>query len=255
MTKALQMQTKMDGKRALVTGGTRGIGAAITLALASRGYHVQVTARSSASFDDFMEATDGDLTHNIDFMACDFESAQQVATLEEHLRETDVDILINNAGINKISPVSDIHIDDFALIQRVNVEVPFLLSKAVVSGMAKRQWGRIVNITSIFGTVSKSQRLSYSTSKFALHGMTCALALEYAKDNVLVNAVGPGVIETELTRNVLGKEGIDRIGKDIPIGRLGQPEEVARLVAFLASEDNSYLTGQQIIIDGGYTSA
>jgi len=141
------------------------------------------------------------------------------------------------------------------LIQRVNVEVPFLLSKAVVSGMAKRQWGRIVNITSIFGTVSKSQRLSYSTSKFALHGMTCALALEYAKDNVLVNAVGPGVIETELTRNVLGKEGIDRVSKDIPIGRLGQPEEVARLVAFLAGEDNSYLTGQQIIIDGGYTSA
>ena len=85
--------------------------------------------------------------------------------------------------------------------------------------------------------------------------MTCALALEYAKDNVLVNAVGPGVIETELTRNILGKEGIDRISKDIPIGRLGRPEEVARLVAFLASEDNSYLTGQQIIIDGGYTSA
>ena len=121
--------------------------------------------------------------------------------------------------------------------------------------MASRNWGRIVNITSIFGTVSKAHRVSYSTSKFALHGMTKALALDYATRGVLVNAVGPGVIETTLTRNVLGDNGVKQIMADIPVGRLGQPEEVARLVVFLASEANGYVTGQQIVIDGGYTSA
>lgn len=245
----------MNGKVALVTGGTRGIGAAIAIALARHGCQVLVTARSNEGFDSFASTVDNDIIDQINFMACDFEDTQQVSFLEKHLHKTNIDILINNAGINKIAAAADIDPDDFARIQRVNVEVPFLLSRAVIQQMSKNKWGRIVNITSIFGTVSKPQRLSYSTSKFALHGMTCALALEVAKDNVLVNAVGPGVIETDLTRDVLGADGIDRISRDIPMGRLGKPEEVAQLVVFLASAENTYLTGQQLIIDGGYTSA
>ena len=246
---------EFNNKKAVVTGGTRGIGAAIAEALATRGCHVLVTARSDQSFEQFSSTLNKDIADRIEFLACDFDDNHQVAAMEKYLGDNDIDILINNAGINKIALASDIDHEDFARIQKVNVEVPFRLSKAVVKGMAERKWGRIVNITSIFGTVSKSQRLSYSTSKFALHGMTKALALDFAKDNVLVNAVGPGVIETELTRNVLGKDGIEKISLDIPMGRLGQPEEIAKLVLFLASDENTYLTGQQLIIDGGYTSA
>ena len=184
----------------------------------------------------------------------DFNIDEQVKKLEEHLRNTRTDILINCAGINKIGLLEDVSFCEFSEIQRVNVEGPFRLCKAVVVGMAARDWGRIVNVTSIFGSVSKAHRLSYSTSKFALYGMTKALALDYAEKGVLVNAVAPGVVETMLTRNVLGEDGIKKMLTNIPVGRLGKPEEIAKLIAFLASEANSYMTGQQIIVDGGYTS-
>ena len=244
----------MQGKLALVTGGTRGIGAAISKALLASGCTVIVTARTKSSFDSFIIGIQDSHLNRVSFLACDFENETDVQALEEVV-SLGTDILINNAGINSIALAAEIATADFVRIQRVNVEVPFRLSKAAVTGMAARKWGRIVNITSIFGLVSKSQRLSYSTSKFALNGMTRALALDYAEDNVLVNAVGPGVIETDLTHKILGNAGIAALTKNIPIGRLGTPEEIARLVIFLAIEDNTYLTGQQIIIDGGYTSA
>jgi len=244
-----------DCRKALVTGGTRGIGAAITRTLVAAGCHVTVTARSDQSFADFLDTLANADKPQVAFICCDFENDADVMALESDVKEGAFDILINNAGINKIALTGDIELDDFTRLQKVNVEVPFRLSKAVIANMAIQKWGRIVNLTSIFGSVSKSMRASYSTSKFGLHGMTKAMALDCAKDNILINAVGPGVIETELTRNVLGADGIKMMSENIPMGRLGQPEEVAQLVAFLASEANSYLTGQQIIIDGGYTSA
>jgi 3-oxoacyl-[acyl-carrier protein] reductase len=121
--------------------------------------------------------------------------------------------------------------------------------------MAKRGYGRVVNMTSIFSLVSKSSRASYATSKFALVGFTRTLALDFASSGVLANSIGPGFIETEMTRRMLGEAGIREMVAAVPLGRLGQPVEVARLTAFLASPLNSFLTGQNIILDGGFTSA
>ena len=125
--------------------------------------------------------------------------------------------------------------------------------RAVAPAMAARGWGRIVNIASIFGKVSKEFRASYSASKFALDGMSAALAAEVAATGVLVNCVSPGVIDTELTRRVLGEDGIRELASRVPQGRLGRPEEVAALVAWLAGPENTYVSGQNIAIDGGFT--
>jgi 3-oxoacyl-[acyl-carrier protein] reductase len=119
--------------------------------------------------------------------------------------------------------------------------------------MRKNQWGRIINISSIFGVVSKEFRAPYSMSKFGLDGMTAALAAEVAADGILANCVAPGFIDTELTRSVLGESGIAAITAGIPIGRLGQPEEIAALVAWLVSPENTYISGQNIVIDGGFS--
>lgn len=243
------------GKAALVTGGSRGIGRAISNLLLEFGCQVTVTARTEESLLSFIQTVPASWRERLDTIVCDFNLDEQVRELEQCLGNKPTDILINCAGVNKIGLLEDISFNEFSEIQRVNVEGPFRLCKAAVVGMAARDWGRIVNVTSIFGSVSKAHRLSYSTSKFALHGMTKSLALDYAERGVLVNAVAPGVIETTLTRNVLGDDGVKKILASIPVGRLGKPEEIAKMIVFLASEANSYVTGQQIIVDGGYTSA
>ena len=119
--------------------------------------------------------------------------------------------------------------------------------------MKKKQWGRIVNITSIFGKISKEFRAAYSCTKFGLDGMTLALAAEVASQGILANCVAPGFIDTDLTHQVLGEEGITKLSQEIPMKRLGQPHEIAKLVAWLCSEENTYLTGQNIAIDGGFS--
>jgi 3-oxoacyl-[acyl-carrier protein] reductase len=163
------------------------------------------------------------------------------------------DILINNAGLNKISPFENIDVADFDRIQEVNVRAPLLLCKAVLPSMRRKGWGRIVNISSIFGQITKEQRASYSSSKFALDGLTAALAVEVAADGVLANCVAPGVIDTELTRTVLGEQGMAQLASQVPMRRLGKAEEIASLVAWLAGTENTFLTAQNIVIDGGFT--
>ncbi len=119
--------------------------------------------------------------------------------------------------------------------------------------MRERGWGRVVNVTSVFGVVSKEQRASYSTSKFGLDGMTAALAAEVASDGVLVNSVAPGFVATDMTRKVLGAEGMRQMAARVPAGRLAEPPEIAALVGWLAGPENTYVSGQRIVIDGGFT--
>jgi 3-oxoacyl-[acyl-carrier protein] reductase len=119
--------------------------------------------------------------------------------------------------------------------------------------MKRNRWGRIVNISSIFGNISKEFRASYSASKFGLDGMTAALSAEVSEFNILANCIGPGFIDTEMTRNVLGEKGMMELKDRIPMKRLGQPEEIAALVSWLVSDENTYLTAQNIMIDGGFT--
>lgn len=230
-------------KRAVVTGGTRGIGLEIARQLHEAGLEVLVTGTRPES------QTDKSFLYH----AVDFSSLPDLETFVKFLQDFNADILINNAGINKINDFAEISSQDFLRIQQVNSVAPFHLCQAVLPHMKKQQWGRIVNITSIWSKVSKRGRGAYSTSKCALDGLSMALAAEVAQDNVLVNCVSPGFIDTELTQATLGEAGIQAITEQIPMKRLGKPQEIAAFVVWLVSEANTYISGQNLVIDGGFT--
>jgi NAD(P)-dependent dehydrogenase (short-subunit alcohol dehydrogenase family) len=237
------MTLSLTGKTALVTGASRGIGAAIAERLLVDGANVHVSATQP----------DGSGPEGTTYVAVDFIDPIATEAFSKYARDLAPDILINNVGINKIAPFADIDPTDFEHIHQVNVLAPFRVCQAVVPQMRAKGWGRIVNISSIWGKISKAQRASYSASKFALDGMTTALAAEIAADGVLANCVAPGIIDTELTRNVLGEAGIANLTAQIPAGRLGKAEEVASFVTWLAGPENTYISGQNIAIDGGFT--
>jgi NAD(P)-dependent dehydrogenase (short-subunit alcohol dehydrogenase family) len=233
------------GRRALVTGGNKGIGKAIALRLAASGAEVTATGTDKSALASLSAA-------GINPVSLDLSDDAAIGSFLESAPA--FDILINNAGINRHAVVGDLSLDDFDDIMRINVRSAVALCKGLVPGMAARGWGRVVNITSVFSVVAKSARASYATSKFALAGFTRVLALDYAATGVLANAVAPGFIGTEMTRRMLGEKGIADMTAQVPMGRLGTPEEVANLVTFLASAENGFITGQNIVIDGGFTS-
>ena len=237
------MCKRVAGLKALVTGGTRGIGLAIAKRLLAEGAEVTITGTKEQVV----------APEDMKYMAVDFLDLNETNIFIEEVKKEGFDILINNAGINRIGEFETIDLMDFKSIQQINLITPFLLCQAVIPGMKRKGWGRIVNICSIFGIVSKEYRASYSASKFALDGMTAALAAEVAQYGILANCVSPGVIDTELTRRVLGEKGIKEIISKIPIGRLGKAEEIASFVVWLVSPENTYISGQNIAIDGGYT--
>lgn len=235
---------RFSGKKVLVTGASRGIGHAIAQAFRAEGARVIGTRTGEGNENE-------DVCHEM--IVADFADIGQLKACADYVRHAELDVLVNNAGINKIAPFVEIDPGDFLLIQQVNVFAPFLLCQAVIPAMARKGWGRIVNISSIWGKIGKAYRASYGASKFGLDGMTLALASEHSADGILANCVAPGFIDTELTRQVLGAEGMQSLVSGVPIHRLGQAEEVARLVLWLASEENTYLTGQNIAIDGGFS--
>jgi NAD(P)-dependent dehydrogenase (short-subunit alcohol dehydrogenase family) len=229
--------------RAVVTGGTRGIGFAITERLLKDGLDVITTGTKK----------DAKYPVGASYYPVDFLSDDSVITFVEFLKQQQVDILINNAGINKIGEFESINMKDFDRILQVNLRAPFQLCQAVIPNMKANNWGRIVNLTSIFGNVSKEYRALYSSSKFGLDGMTAALSAEVSEFGILANSVGPGFIDTDLTRNVLSDKGIAKIQKSIPMKRLGRVDEIASLVSWLVSEENTYISGQNLMIDGGFS--
>ena len=229
--------------RAVVTGATRGIGYAIAERLLQDGLEVITTGTKKNG-----KHPSGSSYYQVDF--CDENSTNKFIN---YLKKQKINIVVNNAGINKIGKFSSIDINDFDRILRVNLRVPFQICQAVIPYMENEGWGRIVNLSSVFGTISKEYRASYSSSKFALDGMTVALAAELSDKGILANSVGPGIIDTELTREVLGKSGISELKARIPMKRLGQAKEIASLVSWLVSNENTYMTGQNLMIDGGFT--
>src|SRR6266700_2852674 len=235
----------MGTRRALVTGGTRGIGAATVIALIEAGDEVIVTGRSPSA----------QVPQGCRYLTCDLAHPKALREFSRIVEGLDISVLINNAGINKIGAISEYDVDDFNRIQHVNVTAPFVLCKAAIPSMQRRQFGRIVNITSIFSVVSKPGRSAYSASKSGLLGLTRALALEVAADNILINCVAPGIVDTELTHSVLGDPGIAELRSLVPMGRLATSDEIAKYIRFLASEENTYMTGQNLVVDGGFTCA
>ena len=229
--------------RAVVTGATRGIGFAIAERLIKDGIEVVATGTKRDA-----KYPEGAIYKSVDFL-----NEKSVNSFITFLQQQKIDILVNNAGINKIGEFALIDIEDFDQILRVNLRTPFQLCQAVIPNMKNKNWGRIVNITSIFGNITKEYRASYSSSKFGLDGMTAALAAEVSEFGILANSVGPGFIDTDLTRNVLGENGITQLEDRIPMKRLGQANEIASLVSWLVSEENTYMAGQNIMIDGGFS--
>lgn len=219
-------------KTVLITGASRGIGAAVAERFEREGgYRLLTPGREE------LELSSGESIRG--FLA------------GEHTKK--VDILINNAGINDINRIEDVSDEELARMLQINLVAPMKLAQAVVPGMKERKFGRIVNIASIWAVVSKPGRCVYSATKNGIHGVTNTLAVELAPWNILVNTVCPGFTLTELTRKNNSPEQIRDIAGQIPIGRMAEPSEIAEAVFFLASERNTYLTGQKIAVDGGFT--
>lgn len=218
-----------SNKNILVTGGTGGIGTAIV-----------------ALFDQFK----GNVIVTNSKLA-DFKYTEDIITLLDEL--PNIDICVNCAGINVINELHNIKEEDFDDIMHVNVKAPFLISKHVAEHMKKQKNGKIVNISSIWGDKTISGRLCYTTSKSALIGMTKTLAVELAKYNIQVNTISPGFTNTKLTRSILSKDQINELVSKVPMGRMADPIEIARIVMFLCSKQNTYITGQNIVVDGGFS--
>lgn len=235
----------MKGKKALVTGGTRGIGYAAAQELRGAGFDVTVTGVRAG----------GEGPTGCRYLQVDFSNRREVEVFTRKVASMGFSVLVNNAGVNEVGLIEKVDPDVYDRIQEVNVRTPFLLSRAVLPGMKRRCFGRIVNIGSILGAVSKVGRSAYSTSKSALLGLTRAVALEGARHNILVNCVSPGFIDTDLTQRILGREGMKRMALQVPLKRAAHPKEIARWIRFLVSEENTYMTGQNIIVDGGFTCA
>jgi 3-oxoacyl-[acyl-carrier protein] reductase len=217
-------------KRALVTGAARGIGLAIANKLNELGIIVIMPKRSEL-----------DLLSN--------ESIDEYI----HLLKEPVDILINNAGINPLAGTTEMTDRDIEDTIQTNLIGPMRLTRGIIPSMIRQNYGRIVNISSIWSVVSKPRRLVYSVSKSGLNGMTRSMAVEMGRYNILINSIAPGFVNTELTRQNNSEEEIKAIAEKIPLGRLAESSEIAELVAFLCSDKNTYITGQTIMIDGGYT--
>lgn len=234
----------------MVTGASRGIGQAIARRFLHENARVVGTRTSVAP----ELVVDPSVEESCDeWIVGDFTDPADIESCAERLREIRPDILVNNAGINVVSPLVEIDLQDFARVQMVNLHAPLAFCQAVVPAMQERGWGRIVNISSIWGVASTAHRAAYSASKFGLDGLTVALAAEHTCDGILANCVGPGFIDTELTRSTLGDEGIRSMVAAVPAGRLGTAAEVASLVLWLASEENTFVAGQHLVVDGGFT--
>ena len=250
------MNQKLKGRIALVTGASRGLGKAMAVALASEGAGVALVSRGEAELNQVaseIQAAGGVAA----VFPADVASEEQVLQTESRVRARlgKVSILINNAGLNVRKSVTDLTPEDWRRVIETNVSSAFLLCRSFVPHMKGQGYGRILNIASVMGSISLPNRTAYSASKAALLGFTRSLALELAEERITVNTISPGLFETELARPVLDNPEIKaQFLANIPLARTGKPEEIGALAVYLCSDDAGYITGSDILIDGGWTA-
>ncbi len=234
------MKIDFTGQNILITGGTKGIGKKLVDDYKKLGGNVWFTGRDK-------------LLKNDNYFCVDFSDSRAMDTFTKEICELDIDILVNNAGTNKIGNIEEYDISDYEKIINLNLTSCFKTTQAIVPKMKTKKYGRIVNITSISSFITMPLRSAYCSSKFGLLGLTKSSAVELAKYNILINAVGPGVTQTELTVNVLGTKRMKEIAEKVPIKRLATVDDISTTVMFISSNLNTYIVGQNILVDGGYT--
>ena len=229
----------MEHKKVIVTGGNRGIGKGIVLSLLDQGYLVLATSRDSKKFD---------MSHqNLEVANLDVCDQASIDDFQKIVNDFDPDILINNAGITKDNLFLRMTEDDWEEVIDTNLNSVFRMTKLVVRGMLKKKWGRIINISSISGSMGNPGQTNYSASKAGVEAFSRSLAKELGSRNITVNSVAPGFIQTDMTQGLIDEE----ITKKIPLQRVGSVEDVASLINFLVSEESNYITGQTLVVDGG----
>jgi len=238
----------LTGKNALVTGSTRGIGRAIAEAFAQSGARVAVVGRDLQRAEEAASA----IGNNAAGFAADVGDTAAIAKLVGDVEKAfgSIDILVNNAGITRDNLVMRLKDEDWDAVQNANLRGAFAAIRAVSRGMMKKRSGRIINIASIVGLIGNKGQANYAASKAGLIALTKSVAKELGSRNILVNAVAPGFIETEMTA-AMTQEARDALGQQIALERLGSVQDVAAMVAFLASDLASYITGQVFVVDGG----
>jgi 3-oxoacyl-[acyl-carrier protein] reductase len=241
----------LTGRVALVTGASQGIGRTCALKLAADGATVAVAARNQEKLDELVKEITANGGKAVAF-ALDVGDEEQVkATFRTALAQLGkIDILVNNAGITRDQLVMRMKRADWDSVLNTNLTSAYLCIQQVMSSMLKQRWGRIINITSIFGQMGQAGQANYSASKAGLIGLTMAIAREVGSRSITCNAVAPGFIETAMTSG-LSDDFKQNALKMIPLARIGKPEDVANAVAFLASEEASYITGHVLNVNGG----
>ena len=244
---------RLDGKRALVTGGGRGIGLAAASALAAAGAHVTLAARTKAEIEDAAAAirARGEKADALVLDVTDIDAARKALAAAEPYH-----VLVNNAGTNRPAYLPDVKIEDFDAIFSLNVRAAYFMAQAVALRLiGTKQPGSIINISSQMGHVGAARRTVYCASKHAMEGFTKAMAIELAPHNIRVNSLGPTFLETPMTKPYFENKAFrDEVLSKIKLGRLGQLEELNGAIVLLASDASSLMTGSALVLDGGWTA-
>lgn len=251
------MAQPLLGKTALITGASKGLGKAMAVALAAEGARLALVSRDAAKLGEVAEeirATGG----RAEVFAADVSDESQVVRVREEFTARcggALDILINNAGINIRKPVTDFTLSEWNSVLNTNLTSVFLMCRAFVPLMTGRGFGRIINLTSMMSHISLPGRTAYSASKTGLLGFNRALALELASEQITVNGISPGVCDTEINAPLMQNAELRaQFLAKIPVGRWGQPKEIGQLAVFLCSEHAGFITGTDVVIDGGWTA-